>query len=118
MTQQTLFATDQTRFESWQEFHAANPRVWDLFRKLAIEAHTVCATVGARMIGGRIRWSETVETTDADYKINDHHWPYYARLLAGTDRRFEKYFTFKDERFDTTIGAIVEFHNGLNNGNT
>ena len=82
-----------------------------LFHRFAYEAfNSGRSRFSARMIGERIRWYTTVETTDAEYKINDHHWPYYARLMVGIDPRFETFFTFKDQRFDSSIEEIFEFH--------
>jgi len=56
---------------------------------------------GARMIGERIRWYTTVETDSADdYKVNDHHWPYYARLLMLKYPEFDGFFQRRDSNFD------------------
>ena len=64
----------------------------------------------AHAIGERIRWYTAIETTDMDYKINDHHWPYYARLLMEIDSRFEGFFEVRDSRFDSTAEEIARFH--------
>lgn len=37
--------------------------------------------IGARLIGERIRWECAIQTTDVEFKINDHYWPFYARLF-------------------------------------
>ncbi len=54
------------------------------------------------MIGERIRWYTAVETTDDDFKINDHHWPYYARILMLSYPEFGGFFEIRDARFDAT----------------
>ena len=109
--QQLRMFDDRQRFEAWKEYHRDNPRVWRIFQHFAEQALTSGRDrMGARMIGERIRWYTTIESSDAEFKINDHHWPYYARLLAGTDERFDGFFVFKDKRFDATVGEIVEAH--------
>ena len=100
-----------TRFQRWKDFHSNNPEVFRLFSKFANDAIDANQRVGARMIGERIRWYSSVETVSDDgFKVNDHFWPYYARLLAWTDHRFFDYFEFRDERFDATPDAIVDHH--------
>tara|TARA_R110000803_G_scaffold75124_3_gene139416 strand:- start:62 stop:334 length:273 start_codon:yes stop_codon:yes gene_type:complete len=85
--------------------------VFELFQKFAEQALSSGRDkFSARMLGERIRWYTTVETSDVEYKINDHHWPYYARLLIGTDDRFTGFFTLKDARFDSSIEEIVSAH--------
>ena len=113
MSQLSFFA-DQKRFAAWKTFHAENPNVWTLFKRFAYEAlHSGRPRFSARMIGERIRWYTAVETNDPVYKINDHHWPYYARLIAGLDSRFETFFSFKPQRFDTSVEEICQFHMSL-----
>lgn len=111
MSQRQLF-TD--RFTAWKQFHAKNPHVYMAFKRLALTAFGQGRKVGARMIGERIRWDFEIEVEAEDgFKLNDHYWPYYSRLLAGSDHRFESFFVFKDKNFDTTIAEIVNYHNSL-----
>lgn len=60
------------------------------------------------MIGERIRWFTSVETNATDYRLNDHYWPYYARLLMGTDESFAGFFETRDRSFDATVDEIVD----------
>jgi len=85
---------EPTRYERFRDFHRANPQVFKLFREFAISAYERGhrSRFGARMLGERIRWYTSVETSDQQYKINDHYWPYYARLLALSDLRFAEFF--------------------------
>lgn len=107
-----LFPVDQERFNNWRQFHRANPIIFKLFMQYANQALDAGRTrFSARQIGERIRWYTSVETTDPDYKINDHHWPYYSRLLMGIDARFEGFFVTKNERFDATTTELIEAHN-------
>ena len=83
-----------TTYQRFREFHRANPAVFAHFKRYADQALAKRVRFGARMIGERIRWYTAIETTDSnsDYKVNDHYWPYYARLLALTDDRFAEFF--------------------------
>lgn len=109
MNQPTLPGLDGgKRFADFCEFHKANPQVFTLFRQFA-ESALLSGNrrrFGARMIGERIRWYTAVETTDQEFKINDHHWPYYARLLMLSDPRFEGFFERRDAQFDVDDETI------------
>jgi hypothetical protein len=89
------------RYYAFREFHWRNPQVYKLFTHFANQAlMSGREYFGARMIGERIRWYTRVETTDADFKVNDHVWPYYARLLMLEDSRFRGFFSLRDRFFD------------------
>ena len=96
------------RFASFVEFHRDNPTVWTMFQRFAQEALSAGRKIGARAIGERIRWEVTIKTTGEEFKVNDHFWPYYARLLMLTDDRFDGFFTVKDKRFDADEDMIRE----------
>ena len=114
MNMQLEMFTRTNRFDAWKAFHRDNPAVFGLFRRFAMEAlNKGRRRLGARMIGERIRWHTGVETIGDEFKINDHFWPYYSRLLAGLDDRFKTFFTFKDDRFDATRAEIVAYHRSL-----
>lgn len=119
--QQQLFS--KTRFDQWVEFHLDNPHVFRHFRRFACEALDVGAKVGARLIGERIRWLVRIETESIDgFKVNNNHWPFYARALALTDDRFNDFFEFrqqagKDYPHDAEIIRVIEKgrkHHGRN----
>lgn len=82
------------RERAFEEFHAANPRVWELFERFALElVRAGRRRIGARLIGERIRWECAIATTDAEFKVNDHHWPHYARMFA---EKHGNVFEFRD----------------------
>ena len=97
------------RYERFKAFHSSNPDVWRLFKHFAGMARTRGRRprFGARMIGERIRWYTAVETTDSDFKINDHFWPYYARLLMLSDGAFDGFFERRDGRFDVDDRTLL-----------
>lgn len=99
------------RFAAWCAFHLENPGVWRLFVRFAEEALQARRTYfGARIIGERIRWYTMIETTGSEYKLNDHIWPYYSRLLMSVDGRFDGMFSMRDAKFDSSCKEIVRFH--------
>lgn len=98
----------ESRFGRWLAFHRANPGVWRLFKRFAMEAlNSGRNHFGGRLIGERIRWYTRIETTGEDYKVNDHYWPYYTRLLMLTDNRFEHIFERRDKNFDTDDETLL-----------
>lgn len=100
------------RYEMWAKFHADNPAVWDLFVRFAREAAASGRRrFGARIVGERIRWYTSVETTGSRYKLNDHHLPYYARLaMLMYPAEMEGLFEIRDARFDSTDDEIADAH--------
>ena len=62
-------------------FHYANPRVYELYKQFARKAiDRGYRRFSSDLLCHRIRWEVMLETTDPDFKINDHHTAYYARL--------------------------------------
>ena len=102
------------RFSAWVEFHRRHPAVFDLFVSFARQARAARngGRIGARMIGERIRWHSMVDvqSTDGEYRFNDHLWPYYARLAMAIHPDIAGAFERRDERFDATDEEIVAVH--------
>lgn len=109
----TLFPTDTARFTAWSRFHKDNPQVFELFLRFTREAVAAGRSrFGARIIGERIRWYTSVETTGRDFKVNDHCWPYYARLATALHPQELDVFEFRDSAFDATVDEILRVHLG------
>lgn len=90
----TLFEPQLDR--EFREFHDANPQVFEVFTRLALDAMDAGQRVGARCIWERMRWYYRIEIAgNAKPKLNDHHAPRYARLLARIDPRFKDFFEFR-----------------------
>ena len=74
-------------------FHAANPRVYALVERFALQAHAVRCRLGRpEDVGGygigaiweRVRWEVAIETQPgppADFKLNNNFRALYARLF-------------------------------------
>lgn len=103
----TLFGN--SRWEQFLKFYAENPQVYHLFRELAIKALSVTSgRIGGRLIWERIRWEYHFQVQGNHRpKLNDHHVPYYVRLLMHREpERFAQRFTIKNERFDGHIAQL------------
>jgi hypothetical protein len=76
------FGREPSRLErAFLEFHHNNPKVYELFchfARQALDAHRT--RLSAKLLWERIRWYTTVETTDPEWKLNNNHHAYYARL--------------------------------------
>ncbi len=80
----------------FKEYHGENPNIYELFKRFALDAvETGRPRFSARMIGERIRWYTTVETRGDSFKVNDHYWPFYARLFVRDHPQYCTMFEFR-----------------------
>ncbi|MAS98849.1 MAG: hypothetical protein CMF29_08040 [Kiritimatiellaceae bacterium] len=85
--------------EEWWEFHKANPHVYNLFCDYANKAIASGRKhYSARTIIELIRWHNDIETTESDFKINDHVVPYYARLFMHYHPEHKGFFELRQLR--------------------
>ena len=69
-------------FNKFVEFHRANPRIWELFKKYTFEILDAGHTqYSSRAVVDRIRWHINIETTEDQFKISNSHSVYYSRLF-------------------------------------
>lgn len=91
--------------EMFEEYHAANPRVYQLFKRFAREAKAVgLKRYSARAIFERIRWHTNVETYDANepFKVNNYYSPLYARMLMSEEPAFGDFFELRELTVDVS----------------
>ena len=80
----------------FKEFHTANPNIYELFKKYAIEARKSGRKRFSHwMIINRIRWYTNVETQGDDFKINNDFIAIYARLLVWQMPEFDGFFMLR-----------------------
>lgn len=86
-------------FDEWREFHAANPAIYVELRRMALDLRGVGRKrYGMHGLFEVLRWHRAqLQTTDDEFKINDHHAPFYARLLMMREPRLVGFFALKDE---------------------
>ena len=98
------------RYDAFRKFHLVNPHVFDKFEEFAREARKAGRTrFSAHMIGNRMRWYTQIETTGDEYKVNNNHLPYYAKLLMLLyPDEFGEFFQRRDRFYDTTDAILLE----------
>jgi hypothetical protein len=97
MTQQLSLSYAATVGQRFDEFHAANPNVYDTLVRLAREW---IDTTGRRKLAiatlfERARWEIALATNDPDYKINNNYKPYYARLIMARNQTLDGLFDLR-----------------------
>jgi hypothetical protein len=84
-------------------FHAENPhvyRLFDRFTSYAIERGR--ARFSVSIIFERIRWETHIETGDPDFKLNNNHRAYYARLWMRDHPEHAGFFEVRRTREPTS----------------
>lgn len=106
--QRSLLPDTRSRFERFIEFHGQHPEVFEMFAAFARKARGAgLQRYSARAIWERLRWHFRVEQGDAEFKLNDHFPPYYARLLMASDVMFAGFFERRDARFDVDDATLL-----------
>jgi hypothetical protein len=82
---------DTSMSAKFSKFHAANPEVWNLFKRFTSEIMDAGNThYSADAVLHRVRW-ETALSTGETFKINNNYSAFYARLYH---REFPKHAGF------------------------
>lgn len=99
--QPTLFDRQaETRF---QQYHAANPEVYRMFRKFAHEAIRGGAKrLGGKLIAERLRWESYVQGNDG-WKINNSYISFYVRLFQRDFPAYAHLFETRSARADREV---------------
>jgi len=83
--------------QKWWEFHKANPQVYELFKRFTFEAlRSGRKNYSANAIFERIRWHSEIETQGDDFKLNNNHRPYYARLFMHDYPEYDGFFRTRE----------------------
>lgn len=85
--------------DRFKKFHAANPQVYDLFRKLAFKMRSTGRDrYSARTIIEVIRWDFDLKTYGEVFQINGDFVPIYVRLLIYHHPEFREFFELRRVR--------------------
>jgi len=89
--------TPQERFE---EFHRANPSVYQELRRLAlILKNRGHKRIGISMLFEQMRWQWYATTTDVTgFKLNNNYRAYYARMLMENEEGLDGFFTIRESK--------------------
>lgn len=107
---QSTPATRHPNVAAFLEFHASNPHVYEHLLRFTRDARRAGLTkVGLSTLLGRVRWYLAIEVdTEDDYKLNDHHGPFYARLIAARHPDLAGMFELRDAIADTEDAWLRE----------
>ena len=97
-----LCSETAARFE---EFHADNPRVYDVLVALARQwvSSTGRRKLGIKTLYERARWEIAMQTSDADFKLNNNFTAFYARLIMDRERDLDGMFDLRASEADEWI---------------
>ena len=90
-------------------FHNANPHVCRLCIRFAYEfkdaGHSKCSI---KLLYERVRWEIAVSTKTKDFKLNNNHHSYYARLIMLQEPALRGFFRIRRQRQQCTFGPPNE----------
>jgi hypothetical protein len=77
----------------FNNFHAKNPAVYENMVKMARDLRaTGHKRIGMQMLIEVIRWQSMIQTTDADFKLNNDYGAYYARRIMAENPALDGIF--------------------------
>lgn len=91
---------EKTIEDTFWEFHAANPQVYDRVVQMARTAKARGRRkLGMKMIFEVIRWETFLRTNDADgFKLNNNYTSFYARLVMDREPDLDGIFETREQR--------------------
>lgn len=95
------FSVDLSHREKFEQFHAANPQVYEALEDLAgTLVSKGRSKIGIGFLCEVLRWNYYMNTDDpnSDFKINNNYRPYYARLLIQNNPLWENKFELRTIR--------------------
>lgn len=85
--------------KGFEEFHKENPHVYAAFEEQVLRAIAKeRKKVSAKLIINWIRWNEFLQSSDANFKINDAFQSYYARHFVERHPEHADIFDFRKLR--------------------
>lgn len=102
MTAQLSLSFARDTAQAFEEFHEANPRVYETLVRLAREwvARTGQRRVGIKSLYEVARWQIQLETTDGTFKLDNSFTAYYARLIDEQEPDLSGLFEFRRSQAD------------------
>jgi hypothetical protein len=101
-----LFNLDPTTADRFDEFHAANPHVYEALVRLAREwvQRTGRRQLGMKALFERARWDLVLSTTDPDFVLNNDYTPFYSRLIMARESDLSGLFALRRSTADELFG--------------
>ena len=90
----------RTLSERFEQFHKANPHVYDALRKMALtlkqKGHK---RIGIAMLFEQLRWQYYMRTNDVTgFKLNNNYRANYARALMQQESELADFFTTRETK--------------------
>lgn len=91
-------AETESRLErAFIEFHEKNPHVYERLVKLARDLRARGhRKLGIGMLYEVVRWMHYMETTDAEFKLNNNHRSRYARMIMSKESDLSDAFDVRE----------------------
>ena len=91
--------TGLTLLERFQAFHAANPEVYMAIVEIARDLQNMgFERTGIGLIFERLRWLHALQTKGDEYKLNNNHRAFYARLIMGQEPDLDGFFHVREQK--------------------
>jgi len=81
-----------------EKWITANPDVYRLFIRFALEMSTKGRRFGVKLLAERVRWEVTF-TYGLDYKVNNNYTAYIARMLVADHPSLTPFIQFRKTRY-------------------
>ena len=99
--EQELHPEKVLKIRAFRKFHEENPHVYRLLRSRALEMRRKGRErYGIAGIFEVVRWHINIETTGEEFKLNNNHKAYYARLLMKLEPELEGFFNTRESAAD------------------
>lgn len=98
--QLALFEPNSPLERAFEDYHRANPQVYELFKQFTFEViRSGRRHFSADAVLHRIRWEAAVKTTDSEgFKINNNYAAFYARKFMKDFPQYEGFFRTRRRR--------------------
>lgn len=89
-------------------FHENNEQVYHMLVKFAREWRRLKSgsQLGISLLFERVRWEKSLETGDDEFKLNNNHRAFYARLIMKHNPDLDGVFRMRQQRIQSTIGPV------------
>ena len=87
--------------EQFDVFHEQNPQIYFELVKLANELKLKGRKkYGIKSLFEIIRWHRAMSTSGDEFKLNNNHAPFYARLIMARESDLEGFFEIRIQRYE------------------
>lgn len=109
MSDQLLLVFDGTTTQRFEAFHRANPFVYRTLVQLAREwvNRTGQRKLAIKTLYEVARWNLILETSDAEFKLNNSYTAFFARLIMAQEPDLAGMFDLRVSEADLWIAQVT-----------